>query len=130
MKSLEEFITESLKAKFTKIDGNAKLAVKSKEYGVDYKVECGNWYAGWNDSIVAFWSPDCDWIVYFFISEPHVIALMGMDRAVDDPATICKWAVDNYRSYAMDYATVPEVDSITFENPDIEKIAKKYGAKI
>ena len=130
MKTPQEFITESLKAKFTKINGDAKLAVRNKEYGVEYKAECGNWYAGWNDSIVAFWSPECDWIVYFFIGEPHNIALMGMDRTIEDPATVCKEVVDGYDGYAMDHATVPEVDSITFENPDIKKIAKKYGAKI
>jgi len=130
MKSLEEFITESLRSKFTKINCDAKLAVKSKEYSVDYKVECDNWYAGWNDSIVAFWSPDCDWIVYFFTGEPNNIALMGMDRTIQDPATVCKCAIDNYYRYGMDHATVPEVDSIIFENPDIKKIAKKYGAKI
>lgn len=130
MKSLQEFITESLKAKFIKIAGSVKLSVKSKEYGVDYKVECDNWYAGWNDSIVAFWSPKSEWVIYFYVSEPDTIALMSMDQSIEDPASFCKQAIDDYNGYAMEQATVPEVDSISIDNADIKKIAKKYDAKI
>ena len=130
MKSLQEFITESLKAKFTKINGNVKLAIKSKDYDIDYNIECDNWYAGWNDSIVAFWSPKAEWVIYFYISEPDTIALMSMDQSIEDPASFCKQAIDDYDNYAIDCATIPEVDSISVDNADIKKIAKKYDAKI
>jgi len=129
MKSLTEFIAESLKAKFTKINGSVSLSVKSSDYGVNYKVVCDNWYAGWNDMIVMFWSPKSEWAIYFYISEPDTWALLGMDQSIEDPASFCKQAIDDYR-YAMEHATVPEVDSISVDNNDIKKIAKKYDAEI
>ena len=122
MKSLSEFVSESMnKSSFEKLAGKLEWTFKSKDYAMNEKVSAKNWYACENGEIVAFWSPESEWIPYFYISERNRgeinWALVSNDDSIQDPASFCKNVMEKWMDYCLEQATVPELDTIKV--PDI-----------
>lgn len=126
MKPLTEFINESLiwngwksaskTSKYIAIKGNCRWMFQSNDTNLKIHFDCDGWYVGTNGTIIIFWSPKCDWMVYAYISElrerKFVWSLVGMDKSLTDPSAVCTKILDHFDRYCADNATVPELDKI------------------
>lgn len=117
MKNLKEYLNESLnKSSFKKINGKLDWMFKSSDYGVDEKISANNWSMCTNGEIIAFFSPDSNWVPYFYASEKDRgninWALVGNDMSISDPAAFCKNVLEDWDTYCMENATVPELEKV------------------
>jgi hypothetical protein len=69
MKSLLEFITESLKIKTKKISGSKHVKCSNTEMDFNYEIESSKWNLStftdsYGDKVMAYWSTESDWIFY------------------------------------------------------------------
>ena len=122
MEGLFNFIKESrTKSSMVHIPGKLDWVFKSNEYGINEKVSCKGWSKIFNDEVIAFWSPESDWIPYLYISGLNRgetnWALVSNDASITSPETFLKVALDRWDDYLAEGATVPELEKI--DVPDV-----------
>lgn len=137
MKSLLEYVMEANKPmNWNDIIpmGRLEWNFKCKELDFDENIKCADWNACFCDSgdygeVLIFWSPKSTWMPYVFLEEVRKgktnWALVSLECK---PVEVQSKVLANFRSYCMEAATIPELDSISVPK-EVEKMIneiKKY----
>ena len=113
MKSLTDCLNESLsRVKTTKLSGSKHFGAASNEYNVEIDITSSNWHKTsiLNNKVTAFWTPDSEWIVYYYDKTPDAWAAVahGTLKPKDYDENMFK----DFDALCASGATVPEFDEV------------------
>lgn len=113
MKKLTSYIMESLSIKTKKISGTKKVDCSYEDMGFEYKVSSSKWNLTtfkdeYGDKILAYWSPDSEWI--FYKKDDGTWNWAAAAPGDIKPKDFSEAMFNNWDDLLMNGATIPEFD--------------------
>ncbi len=122
MKSIVDFLNESVNEgkvtniSTTSVKGSKTMKCSSREYDVDIDIKSSKWNRTtftdeYNSPIVAYWTPDSGWIMYYY-ADSKKKTWAAVSEGMRKPSQYNDDMFKEFEMLCMNGITVPEFDKV------------------